>query len=271
MPTESSVVEASREPVTRTRIVDDLQALGVESGSIVIAHASMSALGWVVGAAQTVVEALLAAVGRDGTLVMPAHSSHLSDPALWSNPAVPEEWQQTIRDHMPAFDPALTESRAVGAIAECLRHHPKSIRSPHPLASFVANGAAAKRIVRKHPLTPALGDASPLGRLYQLDALVLLIGVGHNRNTSLHLAEHRADWPSKRQQVEGAPLLQKGRPHWVTYGDLDVDSEDFEIIGKAFARTGDETAGNVAQAHCRLMRQRAIVDFATDWMCRHRQ
>jgi aminoglycoside 3-N-acetyltransferase len=270
MTSELSVIARTPAPVSRSRIVGDLNALGVEPGSTVIVHASLSSFGWVIGGAQTVVEALLEAVGKRGTIVMAAQSSHLSEPSHWSHPPVPPEWFAAIRAHMPAYDPALTPLRGIGAVAECLLRHPRSVRSAHPLASFTANGASANEICGQHPLAPALGDTSPLGRLYDLDALVLLIGVGHDRNTSLHLAEHRTAWPGKRLLPQGAPILRNGERQWVEYEDLAPDDEDFNEIGAAFSASGMERTGRVAYADCRIMRQRAIVDFGTQWITEHR-
>lgn len=270
MPTEFSVVAATRAPVTRDRLLADLGRLGIAGGSVLIAHVSMSALGWVAGGAQTVVEALLAAVGDNGTLVMPAQSSQLADPINWSNPPVPPAWFDTIRADMPAFDPALTPTRGIGVVAECFRHHPDTRRSPHPIASFTARGPRAADIVAEHPLTPMLGGSSPLGRLYELDASVLLLGVGHDSNTSLHLAEYRADWPSRHRRQDGAPVLENGTRQWRAWEDLDLSDEDFAQIGDAFAASGQEQTGRVGEGTGRLMRQRAIIDFAVDWMNRNR-
>ena len=44
-------------PVTRSAIARDLRALGVQSGGIVMVHTSMSAIGWVIGGAESVMDA----------------------------------------------------------------------------------------------------------------------------------------------------------------------------------------------------------------------
>lgn len=63
-------VLSSRSPVTRSRLAADLRALGLREGATAMVHSSMSALGWVVGGSQTVVEALVlrrAPCTRDGS------------------------------------------------------------------------------------------------------------------------------------------------------------------------------------------------------------
>ncbi len=257
-------------PVTVASLTADLRALGVTEGGVLIAHVAMSALGWVVGGAQAVVEALLAAAGPTGTVVVPTQSGHLSDPALWQAPPVPPEWIEAIRRDMPLFDPALTPTRAMGQVVDCFRRHPGAIRSLHPTVSFAACGPLAEALMVDHALTPGLGEGSPLSRLYDADAQVLLLGVDHHNDTSLHLAEHRAEWPGKHTYTDGAALVIDGVKQWVTYDDLELDDEDFAEIGDAFATTGQERRGAVGDGVGRLCRQRALVDFAVAHISAHR-
>ncbi len=267
---EAEAIAAVPVPATTGSLIVELQTLGLEAGDVVIVHTSLSRLGWIAGGAQAVVEALLETVGTAGTIVMPAQSGQLSDPATWSNPPVPDEWQQPIRDGFPAYDPYLTPTRGMGQVVECFRCHRSTLRSAHPLVSFAANGPHAHEILEPHALTPALDDTSPLGRLYRLDAKVLLLGVDHSTDTSLHLAEYRAEWPSKRWITEGAPLLVGGERTWVTYDDLDLRTDDFADVGDAFARVAAERSGPIAGGTGRLAQQRALVDFATSWFSAHR-
>src|SRR3712207_2373189 len=110
-----------------------------------------------------------------------------------------------------------------------------------------------------------------MARLYDVDGWVLLLGVGHERNTSLHLSEYRAEWPSKKYAPQGAPVMVDGERRWVEFEDLDWDDEDFPEIGAAFeAATTEVRIGKVANAECRLMRQRPLVDFGVVWMKKHR-
>ena len=87
--TELSAIERSPEPASTESLAADLRRLGVEAGVTVMIHSSLSSLGWVAGGAHAVVLALLDGVGHEGTLMLPAHSGGLSDPAKWENPPVP--------------------------------------------------------------------------------------------------------------------------------------------------------------------------------------
>ncbi len=116
-----------------------------------------------------------------------------------------------------------------------------------------------------------LGITSPLGRIYDLEGSVLLLGVGHDRNTSLHLAEYLATWPSKRTRRHAAAVSVDGERRWVTFTDLDIDESDFPAIGAAFEATGSVRHGRVGHATAVLMPQRALVDFGATWMAEHRR
>lgn len=224
-----------------------------------------------VGGAQAVVLALADATGSGATLVMPTHSGALSEPSHWRSPPVPEAWWDPIRQGTPAYDPVLTPTRHMGAIVECFRHLHGVLRSAHPSASFAARGPAAATIVGDHHLDSALGEGSPLARIYDLDGWILLLGVGHGKNTSLHLAEHRARFPAKQWITLGAPVVVDGNRQWTTYRDLEGRADDFNALGADFAATGRERRGPVGAGGGLLVRQRAIVDFAVTWMEAHRR
>jgi aminoglycoside 3-N-acetyltransferase len=259
-------------PVGIASLTADLRALGVRPGATMMVHSALSSLGWVIGDAPAVIAALSAALGPDGTLVMPTHSGSLSDPAGWIAPSVPAAWHARIRAEMPAYDPAITPTRIMGAIAESFRTHPGVCRSAHPRQSCAARGPRAGFVTDDHALDCAMGERSPLARLYDLDADVLLLGVGHNRNTSLHLAEHRATWPTKRHTKFASPVTVDGARRWLEVDDLDFDDSDFARLGEDFERdTGAAFIGKVGAAIARLMRQRALVDYAQEWMGRFRR
>jgi hypothetical protein len=109
--TTTVMIDPNRLPWTRASLTTAMRSLGVVEGALLSVHASMSQLGYVIGGAETVVDALLDAVGPGGTVVMQTHTSENSDPAAWKNPPVPEPWWEAIREHTPAFRPERTPGR----------------------------------------------------------------------------------------------------------------------------------------------------------------
>ena len=269
---EETVIQGTPgSPVTIPSLLSDFAALGVVPGMTLLLHSSLSALGWVCGGPVAVILALEQLLGPDGTLVMPTHTGGLSDPANWQHPPAPESWWQIIRDTMPAYDPDLTPTRQMGAIPETFRKQPGVRRSAHPQDSFAAWGRHAEHVAGDHALEYGLGEGSPLARIYELDGWVLLLGVGYGNNTSIHLAEYRADFPTKQLETRHSPLVIDGQRQWFAYQDIWVDDSDFEFIGADFARdTGLERRGRVGNATALLMPQRPLVDYAISWMERNR-
>jgi aminoglycoside 3-N-acetyltransferase len=130
--------------------------------------------------------------------------------------------------------------------------------------SFAAWGQDAAQITAHHSLALGMGDESPLARIYELEGYVLLLGLGHARNTSFHLGEYRAG--VRPVMREGAPILDNGRRLWREYEELDYDDDPFPQIGAALEETGAVTIGQVCLAECRLFMQRTAVDFAQEWL-----
>lgn len=268
---EQETIDAVDEPNTVASLAEQLRDLGIARSEAVIVHTSLSALGWVCGGAQAIVEALRATTGddQDCTLVMPTFTGQYSDPAGWSSPAVPEAWHEVIREERPAYQPEVTPTRGVGVVPECFRNYPEVVRSRHPQLSFAARGPAADAIVGGHAFDYALGNTSPLGRLYGRDADVLLLGVDHGSNSSLHLAEYRADVTGEPLE-RSAPIWRDGERVEVEYEDIPTDESDFAQLGEDFERDVGATEGRVGAARAVLCSQPELVDYAVEWMEVHR-
>ncbi|GGT10008.1 aminoglycoside N(3)-acetyltransferase [Streptomyces griseoviridis] len=249
--------------VTRGALAAGLRALGVRDGETLLVHSSLRSLGWVCGGAVAVVQGLLDALGPDGTLVVPTQTADLSDPALWQDPPVPEEWWPTIRNAMPPYDPATTPSRGVGVVPETVRTWPGALRSAHPQTSFAAVGPRAAEVVSGHAADCRLGERSPLATLERTGARVLLLGAGYGSCTAFHLAEYRI--PSS--------LVEVGRPGpygWERVTEVSITSDRFDELGHDFERDRPVVRGTVGAADARLFPVADAVAYAERWLALHR-
>jgi aminoglycoside 3-N-acetyltransferase len=247
-------------------------ACGVTAGQTLMLHSSLKAVGgWLCGGAVALIHALQAVLTPDGTLMMPTQTGDLSDPAHWQNPPVAAEWWQSIRAEMPAYDPAVTPTWNMGIIPETFRRLPHVLRSEHPLWSCAAWGKHAEYLTREHTLAVGLGEGSPIAKLYEVGGAVLLLGVDHGSNTTLHLAEYRANFP-KPYVRDGAPLFVNGVRQWVEFEILDLNAEDFVPLGSDFEAQSPALVryGKVGNAVTRLLPARPLVDFGVDWLTAHR-
>ena len=155
--------------ISRSQLSKQLRDLGVEPGSVLLVHTSFSKIGPVEDGPQGLIAALRLALGPEGTLVMPS---------------------MTEDDDHP-FDPKTTPCIGMGIVPDMFWRFPGVLRSDNPSA-FAAVGKQATRITAPHPIDPPHGLDSPVGRVYELDGQVLLLGVGHDANTTIHLAESLA-------------------------------------------------------------------------------
>jgi aminoglycoside 3-N-acetyltransferase len=100
--------------------------------------------------------------------------------------------------------------------------------------------------------------------VYDREGSVLLLGVGHDVDSSLHLAEHRTSGPAERVR-HSAPVLRDGERTVVEYEDIAIRTDDFEAVGSAFEREVGASEGPVGAATAILLDQPALVDFAVAW------
>lgn len=152
------------------QILFSLKLMEIQPGDILLVHSALSSIGLVEGGADTVIDALLDAIGPEGTLVMSTLTG-------WDAP----------------FDPANTPS-AVGAISENFRKRPGVLRSLHPVHSVAALGPKAAYIVQGHELCETgCGPGTPYMKIAELSGKILLLGVDMDRNTMMHTLEELID------------------------------------------------------------------------------
>lgn len=183
---------------------------GIKQGDTIMLHSSLSKIGLVEGGADTVIRSVLEVIGNEGTLAMP------SFPGFGFN--------VDYLKSEPVFDLRSTPSR-MGIITETFRKMPGVKRSLHPTEPVCALGPKADQITKDHfgqltPYTPS----SPFGRLAELNAKILLLGVDLDTLSNLHTLEDAVQdfkFPVYLKEIfncrlineEGKELVMKTKVH----------------------------------------------------------
>jgi len=242
-------------------------------------HCRMSALGHVVGGAETVVRALLDALGPDGTLV--AYTGWQDEPPDDLD-ALDEQTRRIYVEEHPAYDPRVALSRRDhGRVPEILRTWPGACHSGHPEAGVAAVGPLADVLTAGHPHDDAYGAGTPYARLVELGGRVALLGAPLNTVTLVHHAEAVARIPGKRRVSYGMPVILEGERLWRTFSDINtadgalhyervLGEEDYvEHIARSALAAGKGMSGPVGEATAHLFDARGLVEHAVGWIERN--
>lgn len=249
---------------TRTTLVRDLAELGLTRGDAVMVHASLRAVGPVLGGVNMVVQALLDTVAEDGLL-----AAYLD----WETGVEDEEWESAAPEDIPVFDTRTAKAaRDHGILHETIRTWPGAVRSDHPDAGVVAIGKRAQWLTSPHPFRHGYGEGTPFSRFVEAGGKVLMLGAPLDTITLLHHAEHRAQIPDKRV-VRYRRLMQPG-PRWVDFEEFDTGDpvnerlplNVFEQIAEDFLKGGKGRRGRVGDAESSLFDGPELVAFGVGWI-----
>lgn len=226
-------MSSSRSTIDRRELVAQLTDLGVERGGVLVVHTAFSNVGRVEGGPTGLIAALLETLGPQGTLVMPS---------------------MTGDDEAP-FDPSSTDCIGMGVVADTFWRMPGVLRSDSPHA-FAAIGPHAGTITAPHPVDVPHGLDSPAGRAFELDGQVLLLGVGHDANTTIHVAENLA---SVRYRLPAhATIMIDGKAVRCDYDEVDHCCANFSLMDEWLV----QRRGRIGHGDARLMRSRDVVETA---------
>jgi aminoglycoside 3-N-acetyltransferase len=236
--------------VNKEEIKAGLRKLGLRRGDSIGVHSSLKSFGRVEGGADAVIDALLETVGEDGNIVMSTHSANLVEVQR-----TPEEIAMGVSwlFKISPYDPQKTPVRT-GTIPETFRKRSGVIRGSDPSNSVAALGSRARDL------------SEGWHKLLELDGCILLIGVGLDRCTAMHLAEKRVRFPER--------ILKKiTPPEWLlekySEGDWEWDFgpyPDFAKLAKPCLERGIMKTVTVGESTLRLVRLRELIDLYVEYL-----
>jgi aminoglycoside N3'-acetyltransferase len=233
--------------LSKDKIIESLKNLGIEKGDHLMVHASLSALGVVEGGARTVVEAMIEAVGSEGTVIMPSFRA-----AIRSDEYGIKECEKCEGKELCTSN----ERGTTGAVSESLRTYPGAIRSCHPTSLWTGFGGQAKELLGRHRESPTqCGKGSPFFQLMRLDGKILLLGVGVNGFTNIHSVEDALGLP-----YLSAYDRQRRHATYTTSGRR-IQYQHPLLLDAALKESGITVSGRVGSGVATLINARDIGSF----------
>ncbi|HEY5728703.1 MAG TPA: AAC(3) family N-acetyltransferase [Anaerolineales bacterium] len=225
--------------IHRDVLIGQLLDLGFMPGSVLLVHTAFSKMKPIEGGPIGLISALHSALGLEGTLVMPSMG---------------------YEDDHP-FDKTEHHCAEMGIVADTFWRLPGVSRSDNNHA-FAAVGPSAEKILAPHPIDIPHGLDSPVGRVYELDGYILLLGVEHTSNTTIHLSENMAGVRYRRDKY--LTILKDGKPNRFEYSEIDHCCQNFSLVDDWLDEQGLQRRGKVGHAEARLVRSRDIVEVVTE-------
>ena len=222
--------------ITHHDVVLSCRKMGIEAGCHLMVHSSLSSIGHVSGGAVTVAEALLEVVGPDGVLMVPTFTHSGTE----------------------YYDPRLSPSKN-GAITESVRHRPEAVRSLHCTHAVTVIGPSADQLVVNDLNCGPLAMGCALDLLAKCDGLILLLGVGHNVNSIIHVGEDYAGDPDRHKRWSAE------NPKRVILNDPDSGEREilitsmmgstvaFDLMEDELRSRGQIVDGHIGDAACQVM------------------
>lgn len=264
------------EKLDRETMKKQLFSLGIRQGDTLLVHSSMKSIGIVEGGADAVLDALIEAVcGKnaesDGMLVLPTHT-----------------WK-TMNDDHSVYDP-MVEPACVGILPNLFMKKAGVVRSLHPTHSVAAFSKNRKKTLEyisgEERFSTPCNRNGCYGKLYDLDAKILLLGVGMNRNTYMHGVE---EWFGITERLTKETLKlkicihednDKQNVHQPSYVDVLMHkhfkpnnisiSENYSRLEQTFVNCGALAKGKIGLAESMLLSARKVADITTEHLQENR-
>jgi len=216
---------------TKEMLQQQMRDMGLISSDTVLIHTSFKAVGAVEGGPDAFLDAFCEYLSA-GRFIVPTHT--------WS----------VVNAGQPVYDAAKTVPN-IGLIPRTAAFRTDGIRSLHPTHSVWVHAKDAADYVKGEELaeTPApVGGA--WSRLADTGAKILLIGVGHERDTFIHAIDEVADIPNRLQdKTYDVTIIDGDKTYCHPFrGHKGAVSDYFGNFEPAIEALGAQTHGKLGDA-----------------------
>lgn len=244
---------------TKEDLTRQIREMGIQPYDTVLIHTSMRALGPVENGAHGVIDAFRDYL-TEGLFLVPTHT-----------------WANVTRED-PVYD-VNTTVPCIGALPRAAAFREDGIRSLHPTHSMWAIGKGAAEYVRNEENAPTPGTPGyAWDRLADVNAKILLIGVGHDKNTFIHAVEEVADIPDRLQRDPWEAIIRDRdgnvytHPYVTHFCSRSSDvSRQFVNFEKPLLELGAQKFGKLGNADVRIVDARACKEIVLKILSRTRQ
>jgi aminoglycoside 3-N-acetyltransferase len=235
--------------VSYREFINAFREVGVNLGQPVIVHAALSSVGDIRGGAETALGALLS-VARGVMTPTFTYKTMITPEVGPENNAIRYGTGKDQNRMAEFFQMDMPADTLMGALAEAVRRHSDAQRSNHPILSF-AGINVEEALEAQTPESPM----APIGVLAEQNGMVLLIGVNHTVNTSIHYAEYAA---GRKQFVRWA-LTPQGIRECPGFGGCSDGFEQAAPLLQPFTRTA-----RLGQATLKAIQLTPLITTLTD-------
>lgn len=232
---------------------NELQELGINRGDCLIVHCSFKVLKTAGYSPDEVIDTFMELLGAEGTLIMPTFTYSYS--GIWN--VVP-------------FNSAVTPGILNGVLSETFRLRPGTLRSGHPAYSVAVSGKLAEYLTANRELSSALGHGSSYEDALNMDAKILLLGVGNSRNSMLHYIEVASglpynDIPFRQYWGNKAAVEDNGEIKEVQLvPEYPACSDNFSWLDEVLVKEEIAVKGRIGDGDCYLMNAGKLKDFVIE-------
>lgn len=235
------LISKTERPLTKYDFIKAFKEIGINKDSLLEVHASVSAFGYIINKEYDICDALIETV-TDGVIIMMAHTTESSDPAYWSNPAVPKEWIDMINKYRRFYDKDLFIPERIGKVPQLFCKYKNVVKTNHPLTAMSVLNNTGDDSWYDHEVDDSL-MISPLKKLADNQGKILFIGTDFYTCTSVHLTEQFSPYSIKKSNYYKR-LNDQGKIEEVKVNEIYIEDDEidnFQEISKTYISKYEKT------------------------------